>query len=200
MINNTDLISPVVYVITGPNGAGKTTFALEFLPRVADCRTFINADYIAKGLSPLDADTAAMEAGRLFLRQIRSFINERKTFAFESTLSGKGYVHLFNALKEKGYSVHLYYLWLQSCDLALKRIVERKRRGGHGIPKDVVERRFARSLKNLFKHYMPLADYCAIFDNSSSAPKLLFTRTLSQEHILDRDKYEFILKQSRGEA
>ncbi len=191
-MNNADLKSPVVYVIAGPNGAGKTTFALEFLPKAADCHTFINADYIAKGLSPLDADTAAMEAGRLFLRQIRSFLNERKTFAFESTLSGTGYIRLFNALKEKGYSVHLYYLWLQSCDLALKRIVERKRRGGHGIPKDAVERRFARSLKNLFKHYMPLADYCAIFDNSSLIPVLIFERIHEVVRIINPDIFKKI--------
>jgi len=159
---------PTVYIIAGPNGAGKTTFALEFLPKVADCRTFINADYLARGLSPLDADAAAMDAGRLFLRQIRSVMNGQKNFAFETTLSGSGYIRLFHALREKGYAIHLYFLWIPSLELALKRIAERVRRGGHDIPKDVATRRYGRGLSNLFSHYMPLADYCAIFDNLSA--------------------------------
>lgn len=188
-MQNANSKSPVAYVIAGPNGAGKTTFALEFLPKVADCRTFINADYIARGLSPLDADAAALDAGRLFLRQIRTFMNGRKTFAFETTLAGTSYIRLFRALHEKGYSIHLYYLWIPSIKLALKRIAERIRRGGHGIPKDVVERRFSRGLNNLFRHYMPLADYCAIFDNSSSAPELIFERINTVERIVNQDKF-----------
>src|SRR5690348_4119359 len=103
---------PIVYIIAGPNGTGKTTFATQFLPKIADCRVFINADLIAKGLAPFNVDSAAMQAGRLFLENIRENAGRGVDFGFETTLSGKGYIKLFKDLSRKGYHLHLFYLWI----------------------------------------------------------------------------------------
>src|SRR5512136_1462155 len=149
---------PRLYVIAGPNGAGKTTFALEFLPNYAKTFEFINADLIAGGLSPFVPERAAIKAGRIMLEQIQILSSRRKDFGFETTLSGKGYVSLFKDLKKKGYEIHLFFLWIPNPELAIERIADRVRRGGHKIPEDIVRRRFDRGLKNFFQIYRPLVD------------------------------------------
>lgn len=189
---------PTVYVVAGPNGAGKTTFALEFLPKIADCRNFINADLIAGGLSPLDVDAAAIAAGRLFVRQIRDQINARREFAFETTLSGLAYLKLFPQMRRRGYFIRIYYLWIPTVELALKRIEERVRRGGHDIPRAVARRRYGKGLANLFRRYMALADYCAIFDNSSTEPSLIYERSAGVERVITADSFERL--RQRAEA
>ena len=185
---------PIVYVIAGPNGTGKTTFATQFLPKIADCRNFINADLIAKGLSPFNVDAAAMQAGRIFLGSIQENVRRGADFGFETTLSGKGYVNLFKDLHDKGYRIHLYFLWIPGLPLALKRIADRVRMGGHAVPADVVRRRFGKGLKNLFNIYMNLADYCAIFDNSSAEPRLVFERSEGMDRVIKPEIYDIIVK------
>ena len=178
---------PVVHIIAGPNGAGKTTFALEFLPRFAHCRNFVNADLIARGLSPLDVDATAIQAGRLFLMQIRRQMLAKNDFAFETTLSGLTYLRLIHDLRKKGYSIRLCYLWIPTTDLMLKRIAERVQRGGHNVPSAVAMRRYGKGLLNLFHHYIPLVDYSAIFDNTSTSPVLVYERSRHAEHIVKPD-------------
>lgn len=187
---------PTAYIIAGPNGAGKTTFAMEFLPKIAGCRNFINADLIARGLSPLDVDSAAMDAGRLFLRQIRGQMGSGNDFAFETTLSGLTYIRLFKELKRQGYELRLYYLWIPTVQLALKRIAERVQRGGHDIPGQVAARRYGKGLGNLFRHYMALADYCAIFENSSTVPVLVYERSRDSERIIMTAIFEKMIFQA----
>jgi predicted ABC-type ATPase len=186
--------SAVAYVIAGPNGAGKTTFAMEFLPRIAQCRIFVNADLIARGLSPLDADSAAIQAGRLFLEQLRFRAEQGESFAFETTLSGLAYASLFKELRDHAFEIHLYYLWIPTIDLALQRIRERVSRGGHNIPAETVRRRYFRGVKNLFSRYLAFTNYAAIFDNSSIEPKLVFECSPAEKHIIDSAKYEKILE------
>src|SRR3972149_3553449 len=137
-----------LYIIAGPNGSGKTTFVRRFLPYYADCINFVNADLIPAGLSPFSPDIAAIKAGKIMLGQIQEHINAGHDFAIETTLAGRSYVRLLKDLKKKGYKIHLFYLWLPNPDLALERIAERVRAGGHDVPKDVVKRRFARSGHN----------------------------------------------------
>jgi len=165
-----------LYIIAGPNGAGKTTFARKFLPDYVKCLEFINADLIAGGLSPFVPERAAIQAGRIMMEQIRSLSAQRRDFGFETTLSGKTYVKLFLDLKKKGYRIHLFFLWLANANLAIERIAERVRLGGHHIPDSVVRRRFDRGLSNFFRLYRPLLDSWAFFDNSENTPRLISFR------------------------
>ncbi len=163
--------APNLYVIAGPNGAGKTTFAREFLPHFANCREFINADLIAGGLSPFSPGAAAIEAGRIMLQKIDELSGQRHSFAFETTLSGKGYLALFKRLKNDGYRIHIVFLWLPSVELAIRRVKDRVSRGGHAVPEGDIRRRFERGLRNLLTAYHPLADTWLLFDNSESQPR-----------------------------
>jgi predicted ABC-type ATPase len=132
---------PNCYVIAGSNGAGKTTFATRFLPNYADCVNFINPDLIARGLSPFDPDVALARAGRLVLESIEQASAARTDFAFETTLSGRSYVHVLRGLRTAGYRLHMFYLWIPGPELALLRIRERVSQGGHNVPAAAVRRR-----------------------------------------------------------
>ena len=103
-------INPRVIIIAGPNGAGKTTFAREFLPNEAGCPVFVNADLIAAGLSPFAPEIAAVQAGRLMLREMARHFAARVSFAFETTLSGRGYLRLIEQWQAAGYRVKLIFL------------------------------------------------------------------------------------------
>ncbi|MDD5482454.1 MAG: zeta toxin family protein [Kiritimatiellae bacterium] len=183
---------PVVYIIAGPNGAGKTTFAMKFLPRIAEVN-FINADLIAAGVSPLNPRSVAVEAGRIFLARIRELTSRKTDFAFETTLSGRSYINLLAELRDAGYRIHLFFLWLPSLDLALKRIADRVRKGGHNIPAETVGRRFKRGFHNLFNLYRGLCDMIVIYDNSTANPRLVATIIGSKTTIIRQDLFQTIL-------
>jgi predicted ABC-type ATPase len=186
--------SPNLYIIAGPNGAGKTTFAREFLPHYADCYEFINADLIAGGLSPFIPERAAIQAGKLMLEQIHSLSKRGVDFAFETTLSGKTYAHLLRELKKCGYVIHLFFLWVSDVDLALKRIADRVKNGGHNLPENVVSRRFKKKLQNLFRIYRPLLDTWVLLDNSTDTPNLIALEELSKLTILNTILYNDIIR------
>lgn len=160
-----------VYVIAGPNGSGKTTFAQEFLPNYAHCKTFINADLIAKGLSPFAPASASLKAGRLLLEQIDLYAEKGIDFAFETTLSGITYLSRFEELKKKGYQIHMFFLWIPDVKLSLERVARRVKMGGHGIPDKDVRRRFLRGLQNFFNHYEPILSSWFLFDGSGQIPQ-----------------------------
>ena len=141
---------PTVYVIAGPNGAGKTTFATEFLPDFVNCREFLNADLIAAGLSPFAPETQDVRAGRLLLTRIKELTAAKETFGFETTLSGRGYIRLFEKMRINGYRIVVFYLWLPSADMAVARVKARVRQGGHNVPESVVRRRYGVGLRNFF--------------------------------------------------
>jgi predicted ABC-type ATPase len=177
--------SPICYVIAGPNGAGKTTFGMWYLPRVARCVEFVNADSIARGLSPLNETAAQMEAGRLFLARIRELRKRMQPLAFETTLSGRSHMRLIREFRDAGYRIELNYLWIPSAEFSAERVASRVANGGHDIPAEAIARRYGKSLRNLVKLYMRLADYVAVWDNSAELPVLVYEMTAEDEVVLD---------------
>ena len=164
---------PRIIIIAGPNGAGKTTFAREFLPQEAACPVFVNADLIAAGLSPFAPERAAMQAGRLMLTTIAQHVAKRESFAFETTLSGLAHARRIPRWRQSGYRVELFFLSLVSADMAVQRVAERVRQGGHDIPEDTIRRRFAAGLRLLRDVYRPLVDPWVYYDNSGDEPRLI---------------------------
>jgi predicted ABC-type ATPase len=183
------------YIIAGPNGAGKTTFATEFLPSYANCRNFVNPDLLARAFSPFDPDAGMLRAGRTVLQRIAEFTKARKDFAFETTLSGRSYLPLLRKMKAAGFRLHLFYLWIPSPELALLRIRNRVKSGGHDVPETDVRRRFSRTLVNLFTLYRPLLDTLHYYDNSSDIPRLLFEDEGGKTIIYDAALYEKLRQQ-----
>ena len=153
-----------IIVIAGPNGAGKTTFAREYLPFEPACPIFVNADLIAAGVSPLNPEAAAFRAGRLMLEEIDRHARQGRSFAFETTLAGLGYVRRIRRWRSRGYAVKLIYLPLASPEEALSRVEQRVRQGGHRIPEDVVRRRFHRSVASFRDVYRDLVDSWVVVD------------------------------------
>ena len=190
--------NPKLYIISGPNGAGKTTFAREFLPDYVDCLEFVNADLIASGLSPFLPESATIRAGRLMLERIHLLANRRTDFGFETTLSGKGYLRLLRGLKDRGYRISLFFLWVNDIEIALARIADRVRRGGHNVPEEIVRRRFHRGLTNFFRLYRPLVDFWAIIDNSTSVPNMVAFEKNGILKIVD--KYLFSVLSNKAET
>ncbi len=180
-----------LYIIAGCNGAGKTTASFTILPEMLNCDEFINADEIARGLSPLKPEKAAIEAGRLMLTKIDKLISSERDFAFETTLATKSYVNTINRAKMEDYRIVLVFFWLESVDLAIKRVQTRVLEGGHDIPEDVIYRRYFSGLKNLFNLYLPICEYWMIFDNSITPAELVAEGNTGGEiRILNQTKLE----------
>ena len=158
---------PRVVIFAGPNGAGKSTHADAILAALG-IETFVNADYIARGLSGRHTDAAAFEAGRIMLTRLQQLGEAKADFAFESTLSSRTFAVFLRGLKRQGYAVAIYYFSLANAQLAVRRVKLRVAQGGHDVPADVVRRRFGRSLNNFFDLYLPLADEWTLFDNSTT--------------------------------
>jgi len=164
---------PLCIIIAGPNGSGKTTFAREFLPKDAGVIHFVNADLIAGGLSPLKPEIAALAAGRLFLGEIDRLARMKNDFAFETTLSGLGYIGRIKAWKSAGYRIEIVFLRLPTVSLAVSRVASRVRQGGHSVPRQDIVRRFSRGWTNFVDCYRILADDWTVYDNSGDKPRLL---------------------------
>lgn len=164
---------PKILIIAGPNGAGKTTFARAFLPQEAQCPRFINADLIAAGLSPFAPEAAAIKAGRLMLQEIAACVARRESFAFETTLAGRVYLRHIEDWRQLGYHVSLFFLSLPTAEMAVARVAERVRQGGHDIPESIVRRRFVVGNKNFDHQYRAAVDAWAVFDNSGDEPLLI---------------------------
>lgn len=166
------LIEKNLYIIAGCNGAGKTTASFTILPEILDCKEFVNADEIARVLSPFQPEKVAIESGRIMLNRIDELLNIGENFAFGTTLSAKSYRNKILDAKEKGYNVVILFFWLQNIELAKRRVRIRVREGGHNIPEHVIERRYVSRIKNLFQKYLPIVDEVLI-DNSEGVPDLI---------------------------
>lgn len=162
-----------IVIIAGPNGAGKTTFAEEFLPKEADCPDFINADLIARGISPFAPEKAAVQAGKIMLRLIEEKVRRGESFAFETTLSGMNYARHIPRWHAKGYHVKLVFLSLPMPELAVARVQARVAQGGHAVPGKIIRRRFDSGRRNFDNVYRSLVDEWVLYDNSGQAPRVI---------------------------
>jgi predicted ABC-type ATPase len=179
-----------LYIIAGCNGAGKTTASFTILPEILDCREFVNADEIARGLSPFQPEKVAFEAGRIMLNRINELLLANENFAFETTLSTKSYKNKIIEAKESGYQTTLLFFWLQSADIAKERVRTRVLEGGHHIEADVIERRYIRGITNLFDIYLPIIDGAFIFDNSFGEHELIADKEADGNlKILNSEKF-----------
>lgn len=162
-----------IIIIAGSNGAGKTTFAREFLPKEVGCPVFVNADLIAAGLAPFEPATVAIRAGRLMIEEIEHHVRKKRSFAFETTLSGRRYARLMPQWQDIGYRIKLVFLYLQDVKIAIERVRVRARQGGHDVPEDVIRRRYEGGWKNFLQIYKRLVDTWVLYDNSGEMPLLL---------------------------
>lgn len=159
-----------ILIIAGPNGAGKTTFATEFLPKEAECPNFINADLIAEGINPFRPEASSIQASRMMIEMMKTYVKRGESFSFETTLSGKNYIRLIPEWQKKGYRVKLYFLRLPDPEFAVARVKQRVKEGGHNVPEDVVRRRFHSGLSNFESLYKDIVDEWALVDNSGEWP------------------------------
>jgi predicted ABC-type ATPase len=188
--------SPICWIIAGPNGAGKTTFALEFLPRVAGCSHFINADLIAAGLAPLAPERELLAASRIVLRELDTRIAARDSFAFETTLAGRSYLRLIERTRREGWRVELIYLALPSPEMSALRVSERVAHGGHSIPEADILRRFPRSLRHLLEVFSTRVDHCTCFMNHGPSPVLVFEQDGNQRTVVHPLWYRKLIEEA----
>ncbi len=185
--------SKQLYIFCGCNGAGKTTASFTVLPEVLNCKEFVNADEIAKGLSPFNPEKVAIDAGKLMLMRMEELLASGVSFAFETTLATKGYKRFIKRAQDAGYRVSLIYFWLNSTELAIQRVAKRVMEGGHNIPEEVIRRRYVSGITNLFEIYMDCVDYWMLADNSQ-APRVIVAeggRNIKTE-IHDLELYNII--------
>ena len=180
-----------LYIISGCNGAGKTTASFNILPDLLNCKEFVNADEIARGLSPFQPEKVSIEAGRLMLKRIDELIRSNQDFSFETTLSTKSFVNTIHNAKSKGYYVTLIFFWLESIELAKDRVQKRVSEGGHNIEPNVIERRYKAGIKNLFKLYFDIVDSLLIYDNSKAKSELIAEKEIENELFTVHNSQKF---------
>jgi predicted ABC-type ATPase len=166
-------MSKKLYIIAGCNGAGKTTASFTILPEILLCKEFINADEIAKGLSPFQPEKVSINAGRIMIHRINELIENGETFAFKTTLSTRSYHEKVKYAQSKGYKVTLFFFWLNTVELAIDRVKTRVSEGGHNIDREVIIRRYSKGIQNLFSIYIPLVDEFLVIDNSEAKYELI---------------------------
>jgi len=180
-----------LYIISGCNGAGKTTASYTILPEIINCKEFVNADEIAKGLSPFQPEKVSFESGRIMIRRINELIRNGESFAFETTLATRSYKSKIIKAKNLGYEVILLFFWLNNIELAKLRVKKRVEEGGHDIPESVIERRYINGIRNLFNIYLAIVDGVMIFDNSYGKHQMIAHKMgIEQLEIVDIDKFE----------
>jgi predicted ABC-type ATPase len=184
---------PNLYIIAGCNGAGKTTASMTVLPEILNCYEFVNADEIARGLSPFQPEKVAIEAGRIMLNRLNQLIESGVDFAFETTLATRSYVSFIEKAKIKGYTIILIFIYLESIELAKKRVIQRVNSGGHNIPHEVIERRYVSGLNNFQNLYLPISTQWYCFDNTYDKPNIVAVGNIdSGETIFDNQIWSII--------
>ena len=182
-----------LYIIAGCNGAGKTTASFTILPEILGCKEFINADEIAKGLSPFQPESVAVQAGRIMLARMDELLQKGETFAFETTLATKSYKQKIEWAQANGYEVTLLFFWLDSPNIAKERVAQRVAEGGHNIPLETIERRYYNGIANLFTIYIDMVDICYIFDNSERRKELIAQKERHKDIVIyNNDKFNLM--------
>ncbi|MBA3899996.1 MAG: zeta toxin family protein [Bacteroidetes bacterium] len=182
-----------LFIVSGCNGAGKTTASFNILPDILNCKEFVNADEIARGISPFQPEKVSFEAGRIMLHRMNELLESKEDFAFETTLATKSFKNLISKAKESGYLVNLIFFWIESVELAEKRVQIRVSEGGHNIPKEIIRRRYYRGLKNLFNIYHEICDIVLIYDNSKNFPELVYEKVAQNESLVhNQEKFNKI--------
>ncbi|MCY3021273.1 MAG: zeta toxin family protein [Planctomycetota bacterium] len=186
--------SPNVVLLAGPNGAGKSTTAPLLLRGALGVTEFVNADVLARGLSAFAPERVAGTAGRIMLGRLRELAAQRVSFAFETTLASRSFAPWLRELMKDGCRFHLVFLWLPSADIAVARVAERVRLGGHDVPEEIIRRRYTAGLRNFFDLYQPLAATWRIYDNSDvAAPRLIAAgEGMAATRVVDRRTWEHI--------
>lgn len=187
-----------LYIIAGCNGAGKTTASYTILPEILDCKEFVNADEIAKGLSPFRPEKAGIEAGRLMLKRIKILLESGENFAFETTLSTRSYVNFIEKAKEQNYQVTCLFFWLHSVELAISRVETRVREGGHHIPEDVIRRRYKSGLMNFFNLFLPRVDNWLFVNNSGDMYEIIAEGAMNEMTVNNVDQWKELKEKYYG--
>lgn len=186
---------PNLFIISGCNGAGKTTASFTILPELLQVMEFVNADEIARGLSPFQPEKVSIEAAKIMLRRLQELLSQHHDFAFETTLSTRSFVGLIHQAKELGYRINLIYYWLDSVELAIERVKIRVSEGGHHIPTDTIIRRYHAGLKNFINLYKDKVDYWMLIDNSGTEPELIAEGSgLEKFQMVNSDNWVIINK------
>jgi len=189
--------APHIVVLGGPNGAGKSTAAPSLLHGRLRVSEFVNADTIARGLAAFSPESAALDAGRIMLRRLRQLVVERRSFAFETTLASRTFAPMLVRWRAAGYVVHVVFLWLPTADLAVARVRERVRLGGHGVPVETIVRRHARGVRNFIELYRPLAHSWRVLDNSGARPRLVAEGMGASESVRQPERWQRLLETAR---
>jgi predicted ABC-type ATPase len=188
---------PDLYSIAGPNGAGKTTAAYTFLPRALHIKQFVNADEIARGISPFDPESVAIQAGKVMLQRIDHLLTIGASFAIETTLTTLSYLRTIERAKLLRYKVSLLFVWLDKPEAAVERVQQRVAAGGHHIPPDVIHRRYIKGLINL-PRFIEVMDNWYIYDNSDSFYELIGQQENGTKRLLNFDTYRKIFPNEQG--
>jgi predicted ABC-type ATPase len=188
-----------LYIIAGCNGAGKTTASYTILPEILECKEFVNADEIAKGISPFQPEKAGIEAGRFMLKRIKKLLELGENFAFETTLSTRSYVHFVERAKELNYQVTCLFFWLDSDDLAVSRVARRVKEGGHHIPEDVIRKRYKSGLENFFRLFLPKVDNWLFVNNSGDTYEIVAEGGVNNISINNKELWDDLRKKYYGD-
>lgn len=187
------MLAQKIYIIAGCNGAGKTTASFTILPQILQCDEFVNADEIARGLSPFHPERVSIEAGRLMLQRVSDLLKAKATFALETTLSTRSYVSLIKKARKAGYQVELIFFWLSSPEVAIQRVAKRVMEGGHNIPEEVIRRRYDAGIKNLFNIYGHVVDRWLLIDNNTGKSVVLAESNDGVTKIYDFERFKRIM-------
>jgi predicted ABC-type ATPase len=189
---------PKLYIISGCNGAGKTTASYTILPEMLDCKEFVNADEIARGISPFKPESVSIQAGKIMIERINNLMANGTDFAIETTLATRIYAKIIKYAQERGYKITLLFFWLSMPNLAVERVKMRVASGGHNIEEKTIRRRYDIGIKNLFSLYIPLCEYWMIINNSTIPQELIAEGGKSMEpKIYNKPSYNKLINYER---